>query len=230
MIRVTEVLDSTIPARLAAWFKRNSAAKCEKIGTETARIGSEVDKLIQQDIEDGGYITPLHDEGVANCLAGWEKVKKDYPDFVGSVVEMQTEISDGEIMGHPDYINQGKGFWGITDLKCTSGIRHKNWVQVAKYADIVMRSRKWKFPDFVRIIRLQRDCPIPFVVTVSDPNFIQYCIDVFEIYLRLYKFEFVMDEYFRIKNEDEALGITGSECQLLIQAMNQEEFNGTFKV
>ncbi len=229
MIRVTQVLDYMLPGQLSDWFKRNSKAKCEAIGEETARIGNEVDKLVQEDIDDGGYIPPEGDEQVNNCLKGWEAYKKQEPLFVQSVAEMQTEISDGEFVGHPDFINRiGHTEWGISDLKCTSGIREKNWVQCAKYAEILMIERGWTFPAFIRIIRLQRTSEIPEVVTVSDPKFIQYCMNMFKVYAAIYRMPGVMADYFRGMKEAEVLGISNDELGLIERELKEEIFDGKY--
>jgi hypothetical protein len=44
-ISVTQVLDSWVPPTLKNWFKNNSAAKIEKVKTETAKIGSDLHAL-----------------------------------------------------------------------------------------------------------------------------------------------------------------------------------------
>lgn len=206
MIHVTEVLDYSIPPALAKWFKNNSAAKCDKIGTETARIGSLVDSLIQQDILEGGYVPPEQDEQALNCLAGWEKLKLEHPLFIASIKEMQSELVDGEIVGHPDYLCLEADGWGISDLKCTSGIRFKNYVQCAKYSKMIMNISKWKFPSFIRIIRLQRDSSNYEWSEIRDAGMIQYFMDLFDHYLAIFKSESFLKEYFRTQLEDQLLG------------------------
>jgi len=206
MPSVTEVLDYSIPPQLAKWFKNNSAAKCDKIGEETARIGSLVDSLIQQDIREGGYVPPEHDEQALNCLKGWENLKKEHPLFVASIKEMQIELRHEEVIGHPDYVCVEADGWGITDLKCTSGIRFKNYVQCAKYARMVMMLREWSFPSFIRVIRLQRDSSAYEWSEIRDSKMIQYCMDLFESYYEVFRSERVFKEYLRMQLEDQLLG------------------------
>lgn len=207
MISVTRVLDYSIPPQLANWFKKNSEAKCEKIGAETARIGSLVDSLIQQDIKEGGYVTPEEDQEAMNCLAAWEELKKDYPSFVPSIKEMQVELKLDDLVGHPDYVNVEKDSWGITDLKCTSGIRFKNYIQGSTYAKMLMKIRGWNFPSFVRIIRLPREADKKYEWSeIRDPKMIEYCMDLFDSYLDIYKSEYVFKEHFRTQLEDQLLG------------------------
>jgi hypothetical protein len=206
MVTVTEVLDYSTPPQLAKWFKNNTATKIEKISSETASIGSLVDGLIQLDIRDGGYLAPEGNEGITNCLLGWERVKKDHPEFVPSVKEMQAEIKAFGVVGHPDFICQEPNGWGVTDLKCTSGIRSKNWVQEATYARILMAERGWPFPSFIRTIRLQRESPLPEWLEIRDPKMIQKLMVMFDGYLEVFYSDKVIAEFFRAQSEDQMLG------------------------
>lgn len=207
MPSVTEILDYSIPPQLANWFKNNSKAKCEQIGNETARIGSLVDALIQQDIKEGGYVPPEQDQQALNCLAGWEKLKLAHPEFVPSIRVMQQELVDGDIIGHPDYVCEESDLvWGITDLKCTSGIRFKNYIQVSKYASMWMNSQRFEFPSFIRIIRLQRDSDDYEWSEIRDKDFIKYCMNTFDDYRRVFESEKIMKEFFRNQLEDQTLG------------------------
>ena len=206
MPSVTEVLDYSIPPQLANWFKNNSKAKCEQIGTETARIGQLVDSLIQQDIKEGGYVPPEEDAQALNCLGGWEQLKIDHPEFVPSVKKMQIELKVGDLIGHPDYVCEEKDGWGITDLKCTSGIRLKNYIQCSEYSGMLMAVEGRNFPSFVRIIRLQRDSDAYEWSEVRDQKFIRYCMETFQAYRSVYESEKIMKEFFRNQLEDQLLG------------------------
>ena len=205
MPRVTEVLDHVVHPQLANWFKNNSKMKCERIAEETARIGKTADSLIQQDVNEGGYVPPEDDEQVMNCLKGWETIKKEHPSFVGSITEMQTELKYGGIVGHPDYINKEERGWGITDLKCTSGIRMKNWIQIAMYAQMHMHIKNLEFPFFIRIIRLNRDGAPPEWLEITEPSYINYCMEQFYNYLSIFNSEEIMKEHFRQQLEEELL-------------------------
>jgi hypothetical protein len=206
MPSVTEVIDFSCPPYLVKWFKGNSQAKCDKIGDETARIGTLVDRLIQQDIKDGGYVPPEEDEKAMNCLKGWESLKIKHPEFVPSVKEMQIEIEAFGVVGHPDFINEEPSGWGITDLKCTSGIRDKNWIQEATYARILMIMRGLGFPAFIRTIRLDRELGTFEWQEIRDLKMIQKCMKMFDGYLEVFNSSKVIAEYFRSKLEDQLLG------------------------
>jgi hypothetical protein len=205
MPRVTEVLDYSSPPQLTNWFKNNSKAKCERIGAHTAGIGTIVDELVQQDIDEGGYVPPEDNEEARNCLEQWEILKKDHPEFVTSVKEMQIDLEWDGITGHPDYYCEEGDEWGIADLKCTGGIRTKNWFQVGKYAELMMKMRKLQPPSFLRIIRLPRDGGTYEWLEIKDEKMIKYCMDAFQHYLAVFNNEPTMNEYFRQQKEEELL-------------------------
>lgn len=206
MNSVTECLDYCCPPHLVKWFKNNSAAKCDKIASETAECGSLVDKLIQQDIKEGSYLSPVGNQDALNCLAQWEQLKKDHPEFVPSVSEMQAEIRAFGVVGHPDFINKTETEWGITDLKCTSGIRDKNWIQEATYARMLMVERGWTFPAFIRTIRLPRDGSPYEWLEIRDARVIKKIMGFFDGYLEVFNSTKYIAEYFRQQNEDKMLG------------------------
>lgn len=206
IVSVTEVLDYSCPPYLAKWFKNNSAAKCDKIGAETARVGTLVDALIQEDIRDGGYVPPEGDEAARNCLAAWEELKRDHPEFVGSVKEMQVEVGAFGVVGHPDFINGENPSWGITDLKCTSGIRSKNWIQEATYARMIMDERGWQMPSFLRTIRLPQDGKPYEWLEITDERMIRKLMKMFDGYLAVFHSEKIIGEFFRTQLEDQILG------------------------
>lgn len=225
MDRVTGVIDYFIPEELANWMRNNSKAKQEKILAEATECGTKVDELVQEDIRDGGYVPPEDDERITACLKHWEQLKKDKPWFVGTVKHMQTELVDkeNEVMGHPDFIcDESKDWtdWGISDLKCTGGIRMKNFVQVGKYASMWMKDNNLPFPSFLRVIRLPRKEEEGYEwVEIREPEMIQYCMRTFDRYLEIYRFDKTMREYFRKKLEGEILGLTND---------GGEKFDGTF--
>lgn len=206
MQSVTEVIDYSCPPQLANWYKNNSKKKCEETGAETARIGQAVDSLIQQDIKEGGYLTPEDDQGVLNCLAGWEKLKKVHPGFVPSVKDMQCEIKAFGVIGHPDFVCEEATGWGITDLKCTNSIRDKNWIQIATYARIIMVMQGKGYPSFLRVIRLVRETGEFEWLEVRDLKIIKKMMVMFDGFLEVYQSGKVIAEFFRNQLEDQLLG------------------------
>lgn len=203
MPSVTEVLDYLTEPELLNWYRNNSKKKCEEIGNEAKRVGSLVDSLIQQDIKEGGYLTPEGDIPVENCLRGWEKFKKDYPEFVLSVKEMQTELRDGELIGHPDFIHLN----GITDLKCASGIRPRYWTQTAKYLD--MKKILHRTDNFIAVLRLEKTAPqgLYEYKKITDQNYIYYEIKVFQAYHFAFNHNVVNREQIRLMLEKEMFDV-----------------------
>ena len=200
---VTQVIDHFCPPELVNFFKNHSKAKCEQIAKESALIGQRTDWLIQQDIKGDSYHLETEPAEVQRCMAHWETIKKEHPGFTASVKEMQTELVDGELVGHPDFICVEANGWGITDLKCTKNIRLKNWVQTAEYAAMLMRIRGWAFPDFLRVIRLpSEEGKLPEWFEVRDPDMILYCIKLFDHYLEIFRGDFVMREFIRVQLEE----------------------------
>lgn len=207
MPKVTEVLDYLLEPELVAWKLKKGSAACKKIGDEAMRVGSAVDLLIRQDIQDGGYLMPEADEPVINCMMGWEKFKKDRPEFSETVVKglMQTEFSDGDLIGHPDFpIIRGDSV-GIVDLKCASGIRPKYWTQTAKYLDMWQRIHPKRF---IGILRLDKVDPGKYeYIEITDETFIRYEIGVFQAYYLAFNHAQQTREQLRKQLEDELLNV-----------------------
>lgn len=206
MPSVTEILDYSTPPYLAKWFKNNSAAKCDKIALETSECGKLVDLSVQEDIKNGKYTMPVNDQNALNCLGQWEQLKVDHPLFVPSIKEMQAEVRAFGIVGHPDFICQEENGWGVADLKCTSGIRAKNWIQEATYAAMLMVERGWAFPSFVRTLRLPRDGSAYEWLEIRDSKMIKSLMKMFDGYVEVFNSEKVINEFFRMQLEDQLLG------------------------
>ena len=198
MPRVTEVLDHLMEPELFKWHIRLGKAACKKISDEALRVGSAVDALVQQDIKEGGYLVPEGDQSIENCMRAWELFKKDYPLFVDSVKEMQTEVKQGDVVGHPDFIHVD----GITDLKCSSGIRPKYWTQTAQYGHM-----KFKVSDFnfIAILRLDKVTGLYEYRKIEDWDYIFYEIGVFNAYLTAFQHASKNREMLRQQLENEVL-------------------------
>lgn len=157
------------------WIENNSKAKRKAIRDEAFRIGTAVDLLVQEDIRDGGYLVPEGDFPIETCCKAWELFKKDYPDFVTGVKEMQSELVEGEIIGHPDFILEN----GIVDLKCATSIRPNYWTQTAKYF-------RMKFgrvnSGMIGVLKLDKVTGLYEYKTIDDIEYINYENDVFNAY------------------------------------------------
>ena len=208
MPSVTEVIDYLMEPELFNWHIRLGKAACKKIGDEAKRVGSAVDLLVQQDIREGGYLVPEDDSPIVNCLKAWELFKKDYPEFVKSVKEMQIELMDGEVIGHPDFIREKDQWWNVTDLKCASGIRPRYWTQVCQYAHMKMKMAGYGLPCSVSVLRLDKQTGLYEYKEIEDPEYMQYEIGVFEAYLTAFNHNVRNREVIRKQLEKEILDVS----------------------
>lgn len=204
MPRVTEVIDYLMEPELFNWHVRLGKAATKKIGDEAKRVGSLVDSLVQEDIRQGGYLSPEGDVPVENCLRGWEKFKKDQPGFVESVAQMQVEVKQGSLVGHPDFVcRRADGFMGIVDLKCSSGIRPRYWTQTAKYFNM-HPDLNGNIKPFIGVLRLDKgaeDGAYEYQ-EIRDMDVILYEIEVFEAYYTAFKHNERVREIMRAQLEE----------------------------
>lgn len=205
MPSVTEVLDYLTEPELLNWKLNNSKAKVKAISDEALRVGNAVDLLVQQDIRDGGYLVPEGDTPIENCMRAWELFKKDYPLFVPSVLEMQTELTSEDLIGHPDFIHSN----GITDLKCSKSIWPRHWTQTAKYFDLKFdnTSAAWS-KGFIAVVRLDKKLGVYEYVKIEDQAYIAYEISVFDAYLLAYYHNVRNREMIRQQLEKELLDVS----------------------
>lgn len=205
MPSVTEILDYLTEPELVRWIENNSKAKRKSIRDEALRVGTAVDLLVQQDIKEGGYLVPEGDLPIENCMVGWELFKKEHPEFVSSVIEMQIELKQGELVGHPDFVIEN----GIIDLKCSSGIRPKYWTQVAKYYDmrwtdkIIMEN--CGTIGIIRLEKMEKKEPKYEYILNNNREYINYEIEVFGAYYVAYLHAFKNREMIRQQLEEEKL-------------------------
>ena len=210
MIHVTEVLEYCPEPELVAWQLSVGKAKVEKIGTEAKRIGSLVDRWIQQELlgELPGALAENEVES-RNCLVGWQQFKQDFSELIASVVGIQRELVTGDLVGHPDIeIQQGER-WGFLDVKCAGAIRPKYWTQTAKYTEMARRMAGTSLPPcFLGILRLDKRSDLLKnyeYVEWNDLEKIQYEVEMFDHYLAIYRHGQQVQEWRRQALEREVL-------------------------
>ena len=194
-IRVTQVLDYLTEPELLNWYLKNGKAACKKISEAALRVGTIVDRLIQDDIRDGGYLLPGEDEPVANCMNAWEKFKAAHPQYLSLITGFQEELTDGEVVGHPDIILADQ----IDDVKTSRAIQPRYWTQTSQYARMAKKSK-------VGVIRLDKETG-QFEYKVFGQDLIDYENKVFDAYLMAYKHNTTIREIVRKQLEEEVLGI-----------------------
>ena len=201
MIRVTQVLDYLTEPELLNWFITKGKTACKKISEESLRIGTLVDGLVQQDIKEHQYLVPNGELAVSNCMKAWEEFKKDNPGFISEVQSIQMELSNGEIVGHPDILTKYK----VLEIKTSRSIMPKHWTQVCQYSRMANKS-------IVGIIRLDKETAKPEHKEFSNNNltqdgipFIDYENSVFDSMFFLYKHNQTVREIVRKQLEAEVI-------------------------
>lgn len=209
MISVTTILDRCMEPELVAWRERVGPKKAEAISTEAKRVGSLVDSLVQLDLKTGSYrlehLSKPEPE-VACCMAAWEAFKIQQPDFRGSVKLMQAELTDGMVVGHPDFIVESELGWGIVDLKTSKAIQPKHWTQVVAYAYLRQAMEPLLPPPvFVAILRVDKATGQPEYQMLTEPTDFLYEWSLFQAYRLIAHHGEMTRERTRLFLEQEAL-------------------------
>lgn len=196
MVSVTAVLDYLTEPELLAWYIRMGKAACKKIGDEALQVGKTVDKMIQEDIKGEGYLLPGEDAPIINCMGAWEKFKLAHPSYVASIIAIQEEVIEGEIVGHPDILLADQ----VDDIKTSRAIHPRHWTQTAKYAGMAKKSK-------IGILRLDKETG-EFEYKVQGKDVIEYELRVFDAYLVAYRHNTIIREIIRKQLEMEVLGVS----------------------
>jgi hypothetical protein len=136
---VTTILDAYQEPFLWEWKLKVGKAKAERISKEARQIGTEVDQLIQDDIQGKGYQLEGRPDAVVSCLKGWEAFKVKYPEYVKEIEGIQVELTQDGIVGHPDIVHKLE----INDIKSGNSLtlRPKYVIQASKYALMKEKNR-----------------------------------------------------------------------------------------
>lgn len=127
--RVTTILEAWIDPSLLNWKLEVGRAAASKISKKAMKIGSRVDELIRDDLDNGKYKLRKSDsKEVGNCMTGWEKFKKEKQMKVLSH-HQRHQSEEWLVTGEYDLELSDH----LTDVKCASAIRDKNWIQTAVY-------------------------------------------------------------------------------------------------
>ena len=223
MPSVTEVIEHTTEPHIVKWYRAKGFTACDKISIEAKRIGSLVDGWIQEDVRQEGRYEPTLPQrqlefmqtGLApaewRCWESWLSFKRDHPAFLESVVGVQEELQEGELVGHPDLIVQDATHWGIVDIKTSKQVTARHLVQVGKYwsmkrhqmaqADPIAGCR---LPSFIAILRLDKESGQYEYFQVEDEQVIREQVIVFNAYYRIYQHEAQVRALKQLKAEAEA--------------------------
>jgi hypothetical protein len=173
LIRVTEVLDYFAEPKLVAWKVKLGLKEANKIGRHAMKVGSRVDELIKAK----ALPKPKDLDEVKQCIKAWESFCKDYSisSFdIGKRLYWQEE----DLIGEPDILIPSM----LIDIKCSSAIRDKYWLQVCKYNQIEQRK-------MVAILRLDSSLGYYEFKTNEDVGLdLAYGISVFDGLHHAYRF------------------------------------------
>lgn len=214
MTSITQVLDTFPEKELVAWQLRDPK-KAKQVSEEAKRIGTVVDQHIQADCQgrlrnaSPSLTIPINAAeltAITTCLRGWEQFQIEHPDFVSSITGIQTELIREEYIGHPDielsYDHDGVRKDGLVSIKCSGQIRPTHFTQEAGYSWL-------KNPevnvDFINILRLDKITGSYEYVELTDPDQIDYEVQVWLNYKVLYEHRQRVAERSRTQREEAVL-------------------------
>ena len=129
-IRVSQVLDYFSEPYLVKWKLGNK--DWQKVSEEALRVGTLVDKMVQDSINGVGYEV-VGGTPEAKAMDAWQKFREDRPDVIERMAKhksnMQRELVLGDLVGHPDFILDNE----VIDLKTSKQVSKSHWMQTAQY-------------------------------------------------------------------------------------------------
>ena len=207
MLSVTQVLDAFPEADLIAWKLRVGQKKAEDISQEALRVGSLVDGLIQRQFRQQTFELPINDLPALNAWGAWQLWNEQHPHFFASITAIQEELTDGELVGHPDMTCTRERGWGTVSIKCANRIRPVYWTQEAAYAILrVTQYQTLGFPRFLGILRLDKQTGQPEYQELTNPKEIRYEMEGWRHYLWLYQHREIVKSRTISQQEEEVLG------------------------
>lgn len=207
MISVTQILETFPEKELVEWKLRVGPVKAKQVSEEAKHIGSATDLKVQADCkglpqDTFETLSSVEKVAVESCWQGWQKFKADHPDFLPSLTGIQQELVQGEYIGHPDFLLKREGWFGVVDLKCASQIRPSHWTQVAAYSWLKDSEHN---ALSLAILRLDKTTGGYEYVELTDPDQINYEVQVWLNYKVLYEHRQRVAERSRTMREDAVL-------------------------
>ena len=191
MVSVTQILKTFPEKELVDWQLRVGAVKAKQTSEEAKRVGNLVDTWIQTDLRNPSVPIPSSSHGPlgspeASCWVGWEKFKREHPKIVQAVTGIQPEYHRKEIVGHPDLevIFLLPLQTGFLSVKCARHIRPMYWTQESAYSWLKDEEHN---VDFIGILRLDKERGDYEYATLTDPDQIDYEIQIWLCYKQLYE-------------------------------------------
>jgi len=196
MASVTQVLDAYTEPEIWEWKLRVGVAKSKRVSEEALALGKKIDQMIQDDINRKG-VEVIGGTPEELAFSGWQAFKTRYPDYVEGINEIQAELVQGNLVGHPDIIHLKE----VADIK-TSGwlvIRPKWVVQASRYAVMAKKDR-------ASIILLSKKAPT-FLYVWWEGEMVEYFGNkVFAAFETIFEYQEVAKEMVRGYMEKELVG------------------------
>jgi len=131
--RVTNILNAFTEKKLANWKISKGEIESNRISKIAMNIGTNVDEFIRAEIN-GEKAVKLKTVEAENCVKAWEKWKVDYDidsSKLKTIERLFCKVTG--VTGEPDIIIPFQE--EVLDIKCSGGIRQKNWIQTNWYAE-----------------------------------------------------------------------------------------------
>lgn len=172
----SRILNHLVPKELCEWYGKKGLKEAERIMKVAANIGSAVHELTEELDKDSAVAIKPKKVEVANCLSAYRKWIEDYdPIIVESEKPVWCDMH--RVRGVYDRcLDNGT----LIDIKTSSGIRPKDWLQVAWYASVCGRN-----VDYLAILRLDKDLAVyDYQVVEND----EYYLNVFDSLRTVYSY------------------------------------------
>jgi hypothetical protein len=179
IVRVTSVLEWFAEPELVAWQVKLGRKEAGIISKRAMKIGTQVDELIKTAEEPA----KKDSKEVKECMAGYKQFLKDWQvDAKALRIPERFTIEEEGITGQADLYHPELG---LIDIKCSSEIRPKYWLQLAKYH----QGMKLTETDKISVLRLGKETGLyEFASSENVGIAIPYALSIFDCLHSAYRY------------------------------------------
>lgn len=168
-IRVTQVLDYFKEPWYTDWLCRVGKREANRVSKAAMKTGTSVDTLIKASPMELNEFLPEYKKASIesiNCLTAYYKWLAIYkPNLVTPCTRLNAVIENQEVTGEPDIMVDD----ALVDIKCSSKISLKHWIQVNMYNYLLNPEKVIK----VGILRLDKvTASYEYIVKNYDPSLV----------------------------------------------------------